>query len=272
MNPREYETMYSVEDTYWWYAGMRRITRAVFPDASAMTGGRLLDAGSGTGANLAHLRDQAAGGYHAGVDRSFEAIRFSRRRGLSGLLVADLTRLPFVDGAFDIVTCHDVMYCVPDDAAGFSELFRVARTGARLFVSSAALEILESEHDSAVHAVRRYSRRGFREKIRAAGFDIERLTFANTLLFVPILAIRLFLRAISRGENRGEAASDFHRSPRLLNAVLTRILYLEAFLLEFIDLPVGVTIMACARKPEADVRLAPAHSDDTPSGSPHART
>lgn len=268
MNPREYEIMYSVEDTYWWYAGMRRISREVFPDAFRARAGRLLDAGCGTGANLAHVQAASTGASLSGVDLSFESVRFSRNRGLSGLVVADVTRLPFVSASFDLVTCHDVMYCVPDDAAGFAELFRVVRGGGRVFVSAAALESLRSEHDAAVHAVRRYSGRGFREKIQAAGFAVERLTFANTILLLPIFVVRIALRALGRGQKKSEAASDFHRSPGWLNSVLARILYLEAFLLKFMDLPVGVTVMACARKPLADPP-ARGSAEATPGLPPH---
>ena len=34
MNPREYEVMFAREDAYWWYRGMRSITRAFAPDLS----------------------------------------------------------------------------------------------------------------------------------------------------------------------------------------------------------------------------------------------
>lgn len=249
MNPREYEIMYSVEEDYWWYAGMRRIVRRIFPEAFGLRRGRFLDAGCGTGANLAHVRSEAAGAFLAGLDLAPGALRLSIRRGLSNLVAGDITRLPYLSDAFDLVTCHDALYCVPDDVAGFRELFRVVKGGGRAFVSVAALGSLAGEHDLAVHAVRRYSARELRQKLEGAGFVVERLTFANSILLPPIYLVRL-LSKLSRGSGRkAEATSDFDRSPGWLNSVLLRILYLEAFLLKFVDLPLGVTLMARARKP-----------------------
>lgn len=42
---------------------------------------------------------------------------------------ADLTRLPFADGRFDLILCSHVLEHVPDDAAAMAELARVLRPG-----------------------------------------------------------------------------------------------------------------------------------------------
>jgi SAM-dependent methyltransferase len=47
----------------------------------------------------------------------------------------DITALGCADAAFDLVICHRVMEHVLDDAAGFSELFRVLRPGGLLSFS-----------------------------------------------------------------------------------------------------------------------------------------
>ena len=64
MNPAEYEAMYRLEDRLWWYTGMRRITAAAL--GGRLTGGagrlRILDAGCGTGGNLAWLAGRVRSG------------------------------------------------------------------------------------------------------------------------------------------------------------------------------------------------------------------
>ena len=83
MLPGEYEFLYRLEEKFWWFAGMRRITDAVI-DPVLRTGRQLdiLDAGCGTGFNVAHY---SAAGLHKvfAVDISPAAIEGIRRRGFS---------------------------------------------------------------------------------------------------------------------------------------------------------------------------------------------
>ncbi len=47
----------------------------------------------------------------------------------------DVTRLPFPDGAFDVVICSEVMEHIPDNRKAVSELMRVLKPGGDLVVS-----------------------------------------------------------------------------------------------------------------------------------------
>ena len=57
MRPAEYEAMYRVEQTHWWYRALRRhVTRVVAAEARRLgRPPRVLDAGAGTGGMLAGL-------------------------------------------------------------------------------------------------------------------------------------------------------------------------------------------------------------------------
>ncbi|PYQ48226.1 MAG: class I SAM-dependent methyltransferase, partial [Acidobacteria bacterium] len=94
MNLEEYARMFEAEETQWWYAGMRDISLSllatVWPDGAA-EGRRILDAGCGTGNNLAHFRRF---GRTLGVDLSDEALRFCRGRGVAAAR-GSLVALPF---------------------------------------------------------------------------------------------------------------------------------------------------------------------------------
>jgi SAM-dependent methyltransferase len=51
-----------------------------------------------------------------------------------GMVVADITALPFPDDAFDLIVVSHVMEHVEDDAAGYRELARVVRPGGEVLV------------------------------------------------------------------------------------------------------------------------------------------
>ncbi|HEX2514418.1 MAG TPA: class I SAM-dependent methyltransferase, partial [Chloroflexota bacterium] len=152
MNPAEYEAMYRLEDGLWWYSGMRRITAAALGGRLSGAAGplRILDAGCGTGGNLAWLAGSSGGGPGAGPDRRSRGVTgapgssaargrgggrgagqqtgapdgwpawgvdlsplataYCRRRGLTRVSRASVLELPFAEGTFDLGTSFDVIY------------------------------------------------------------------------------------------------------------------------------------------------------------------
>jgi len=249
VNLPEYETMFRIEESYWWYRGMRRIARAFAPELFRLpASARVLDAGCGTGANLAHIAGQKGGPRGFGADLSFEALIFCRRRGLACFAQGTVERLPFRDGTFDAVTCHDVLYAVPDDRAALREMARVAKPGATLYVTAAAFDALKGEQDRASHALRRYTAGGMAKKVEAAGFRVSRTSYANSFLALPVFIVRRVRSLFVRGRPAGEARSEFHLVPGPLNGPLTALLGLEAALIERLRLPVGVTLLLRASK------------------------
>lgn len=251
MNDREYEIMFRREDAYWWYRGMRAVTRAFAPRVFARErGGRALDAGCGTGRNLVDL---AAGGPAAGVDASLRALRFARRRGAAPLVCASVEALPFREGIFAAVLSRDVLYMVPDDARAAREMARVLAPGGHLALSSPAFDALAGAHDIAVGALRRYTAAGLEKLLKDAGLAVVRTTYANFFLAGPIWILRKVTGAMARGHARGEVRSDFGIVPSSFEEVFTSLLSLESRILKKGRLPFGVTALLLAEKPNQGV-------------------
>jgi SAM-dependent methyltransferase len=246
VKPEEYERMYQAEESHWWYAGMRAISFALL-DAALPHGlgqhARILDAGCGTGRNLLHL---APRGRAYGVDISPEALRFCRQRGVS-VARASLLALPFGDASFDLVTAFDVLYhrWVEDDLRAIRELARVLRPGGLLLVREPALGALRGAHDEAVHTRHRYTRAELVGLLEQAGLRLERASYANALL-LPFAALRRGLDRVT-----GREGSDVHALPASLDWAFRRALALEARLLRHVSLPLGVSVVALARRPAA---------------------
>ena len=255
MNLDEYARMYAAEDSHWWYVGMRDATLGLLNGhldnaaAEARRQGdshrpRILDAGCGTGGLLMHLD---AMGWTAGIDLSPTALAFARYRDLPHLAEASVESLPFPDATYDLVTCMDVLYHlqVHEDTTALAEFHRVLRPGGWLLVKVPAYEALRGQHDQTVHTRHRYTLDELTDKLTAAGFVIERATYANTLL-MPLAAAK---RAI---ENvvllAPEGASDVAQSPAWLNHILTVVLCAEARLVQHVDLPTGVSAIALAQR------------------------
>ncbi len=247
MDPTEYRTIYAVEDRHWWYTGMRRITLALLDEAyGGRAGLDILEAGSGTGSGMDYL---ARFGRVTGIDISPLALGFCRERGLRRLGQASVTALPFAPAAFDLVTSFDVLYhrAVGDYRDALREFHRVLRPGGRVLLRLPAYDRLRGRHDEVIHTARRFSAGELSNSLCEAGFEVERITYANTLLFPPAVAKRL-LEPLLPPPPPGR--SDVSPNPPWLDAALSAVLGAEAAWLRRRDLPFGLTVVGLGVKRE----------------------
>jgi SAM-dependent methyltransferase len=246
MERTTYEAEAEVERTHWWFEGRRailtRFLAALKPPLPP--GAWVLDVGCGTGANGPALAE--GGRFAVGLDFSLVplGLQGATGRGHAARLRGDATRLPFRDGAFDMVVALDVLEHIDDDRAAAAELVRVLRPGGVLLVFVPALRLLWGLQDEVSHHRRRYGRAELQRLIAGTGVRIERLTFFNTILFAPILAARLAMRVLPRGQ----VASENQIGGPISNALLKAIFLAEAPLLDRLDLPIGVSLACVARR------------------------
>jgi SAM-dependent methyltransferase len=245
MEREQYAIMARQEERHWWYTGMRRVALAVL--AGVLDGQRdlrILDAGCGTGGTTLALRRF---GQVVGVDLAWEGLEPARERGLKRLARATIERLPFRSASFDAATSFEVVYHlgVANDIRAFQEIRRVLKTDGVFLLRVPAHDWLRGEHDRLVHTRHRYSPDEVRGKLEAAGFSIDQLTWANSLLFPPAVAKRLLERV--QGES-DDAEPDLWQPPGPLNSVLEGAIAMEALAIpRRVPLPFGLSVLAVAR-------------------------
>jgi len=236
------------EQVHFWFKGFRAFVRPLVADAVAgVPSPRILDCGCGTGANLVLLSEY---GQAFGFDLSKQGIDFAHLYGQRRAAQASITHIPFGDAAFDLVTVFDVLYSLPEhaEAAAVKEAFRVLRPGGTLIVNVAALSILRGNHSVFGSEVRRSTRRRLRGVLSRTGLEVVRLTYTNFSLFPLMLAVRTSQRLFGLATPE-EAGTDIVVPSFLANAVLTALLRAEAGALRRMDMPIGSSLVAVARKP-----------------------
>lgn len=253
MQTEDYEYLYQLEENFWWFAGMREIAAALLDPFLPPRDRAILDAGCGTGGNLEWLARYAGGGRVAGIDLISTALEFCRERNHARLARASATDLPFADESFDLVTSFDVLVQIPGDGSdeqAMREMFRVLKPGGVAFVRGAAFEWMKSGHDRALDTQRRYSLGEMREKLKRAGFEVLRETYANSLLF-PVAAIRRLLLKRLGLAGEGSDVKPLPKNLQWLNRVLTGALLWEAKRLRDPNakLPFGLSAICVARRP-----------------------
>lgn len=227
--PPDYrELLARYEGAHWWLAGMRQITWAMLGPAR----GRLLDVGCGPGRLLTEL---PAGLWGVGVDLQ---VAFAVGRPI---LQAEVSHLPFADAIFDIITALDLLEqaCV-EPALALAEMRRVLTPAGRLLVRVPAHPQLYGPHDLIWGGARRYRRDELATLLRHAGFAVQRLTYANSLLFLTSATARLAARQLGFG------GYDLRPLPARLNRLLLGVLQIEAHWLRRHDLWAGLSLICLA--------------------------
>jgi SAM-dependent methyltransferase len=254
MKSQDYADLYALEESFWWFAGMREITAALLDPFCARERDRLiLDAGCGTGGNISWLARYAGNGRVIGIDLAAEALKFCAVSQQGSLVRASTTDLPFADSSFDLVTSFDVLVQLPGEGAdeqGMREIYRVLRSGGVAFVRVAAYEWMRSGHDEALATQRRYTLDELNGRMRNAGFNILRATYANTLLLPAAAVRRLLLKPIGLA-NKGSDVTPLPPRLEWLNRALANALLGEARILKNprASLPAGLSAICIAEKP-----------------------
>jgi SAM-dependent methyltransferase len=179
------------------------------------------------------------------VDCSSLAANVWWQAGIVGVAQGAAQRLPFPDAAFDLVTCLDVLYHrnVPDDLLVLQEIARVLRPRGALILRVPALAWICTARDERFHTRRRYGRRQLQERVSAAGFVIERLSYANALLLPLAIAQRWLGQCCPAWADAGDRVP-----PKVMNRLAEAVLHGEAWWLRRRNLGWGLSLVCRARR------------------------
>lgn len=239
--------MFELEDNHWWYLGLRALVcsslNRILHKSDRL---RILDVGCGTGGLLARCGANKA----FGLDLSDEAIRFCKLRKLNNRVIkASACAIPFNEQSFDLIVSLDVLYHrgVGSDLGALKEFYRILDQDGLVFLNLPAYDFLRSEHDRAIHTGHRYTRKELGEKVEKAGFEIEKITYRNTILF-PWAVVKRFWEGIFL-KNGKIPRSDLRPLPDLINKLLACLLLLEnRFIVSIFSFPFGLSLFCIARK------------------------
>jgi SAM-dependent methyltransferase len=247
MERHEYDTMAQVEHHHWWYVGMRQLAATFISQIPSPT--RIVDAGCGTGCNLAWL---SRIGIAVGFDMSSVALAYADRASQT-VFQASIDAIPVAAASANLVTCFDVIYHrdVRDDAAAIHECAIIIKPGGYLLLRVPAFNWLRGYHDERVHTARRYSRAQVEALCTQAGLQMIRTSYVNYFLF-PIIVLQ---RLLENGSGHRNDQSEL-TIPRLLTTLVGRTaLSIEAWLLSVgVHMPYGVSLLCLAQRPLAPLQ------------------
>ena len=247
MERAEYERLAALDRRLWWFRGLHaQMLGALARRRAPEDGERVLDAGCGTGGLLSAFGERFSAGASFGIDIDATAGAVAGASSGRPICVGSVNALPFVEAGFAAILSADVLcHRAVDEEAALRQFLRCLSPGGVLVLNLPAYRWLLSEHDTAVHNVRRYTAASVRGLLAAAGFASVRTSYWNTLLF-PLMVLRRKLGW------RGSASqgSDVALLPAPVEALFRLIVRMEAALLSLgLRLPFGGSVLATAVKP-----------------------
>ena len=242
--PEYFPRLAAIEQRHFWFRARNKLiqwaVRNYFPDANSF-----FEVGCGTGFVLAGIRETFPGTRLVGSDIFTDGLAFAKAR-LPGaeLYQMDARSIPFED-EFDVVGAFDVLEHLVEDNTALAQMFNAARPGGGLLVTVPQQRYLWSASDEHAMHQRRYSRAELRRKVESAGFQIERITSFNSLLF-PLM---VWSRMRQKRDQNLQRWRELEINPPL-NKTLESILKLERLLIEKgVSFPVGGSLLLIGRRP-----------------------
>lgn len=224
--------MHDTEDS-WWYRGRINVVRAALCRAHIEKRNTALDVGAGYGGMCAFLKDYADSIDAYEPDR--EAMRELARRGYRHIYI-DITQA--LREKHDLIGLFDVLEHIENDEEMLIRLHDALDEDGVLVLTVPAYEWLWSAHDERNRHFRRYRARELRRKLVESGFEVRVVSYWNTALFPVAALARLFGIA---GESALSPGSG-------INAILLRLIRLEAFMMGIMSLPFGLSLVVVAVK------------------------
>ena len=237
MDRAVYARMGAEEAEHWWFRGRRAVLEALITRYCDLPEqARVLEAGCGTGGNLAML---ARYGQLDAFEYDADARLAAAAKGIVPVAEGALPDgVPAPDGAYDLIALFDVLEHIEDDRASLVTLGAKMAPGGRILISVPAMPWLWSSHDEIHHHFRRYTRASLGAVIDAAGLRAEKIGYFNTLLFPLAMAQRLGQRLTGH-----DTPADKMPAP-WLNASLGAVFRAERHLAGRVPMPVGLSAYA----------------------------
>lgn len=231
-----YEILKQTQYTNWWFKARREI---VYKCLRKYISGNIhaLEIGAGYGVMTNMLKSF---GTVQAVEPYLDAVDFLRGNLDVNTYAGTLDTFSGTE-KYDLVACFDVLEHIADDKAALMKIESLIYDNGLLVLTVPAYMFLWGKHDELNGHLRRYTKGNLVEKMPCS-FSIKKASYFNTLLFPVALLDRLLFSKNKR---------SYSLNPnKFINGILYILFSLEKYIIPFINLPFGISILVIAKKIE----------------------
>jgi len=241
MPEAHFESLENLERSYWWHQHRVRLA-ALLAGRLDFSQPRLLDIGCGTGGFLQQFAGRIGAAESIGIETSPYGIEACRAKGLEVVDQDLMQPVNLSRGVFQLATAMDVLEHLPDERPALRLVHENLAEGGHILISVPALPQLWSTWDEHLGHFRRYTVPSLRQVLEEEQYEINYISYAFGFAVIPAWGRRLF------GQEYTEDTCEFPPVPGWLNAALSLCGKVEAGWLRIGKLPMGLSVVALARK------------------------
>jgi len=236
MKPDVYKRHIENFSNHWWFQARKKIIENTI---SKNFNKRLniLDFGSGSGVNIKMLSKFGFVNIYEPHIETKKYLKLKYRNKKKFKILEKINQ-----NKFDLIVLADVLEHIKFDKKKLKGLSKNLNKNGHILITVPAYKFLFSIKDKILGHHRRYNKNQISNLFR--NFEIIKLTYFNFFLFVPISLIIIFFKILNINFiKKVESSPNF-----LINKILFSIFMIEKKLIEFLDLPFGVSLLGLFKK------------------------
>jgi len=235
------QTYEKFEKYYWWWVGRRFVIEKMLKKYFNKKNMQILDWGCGPGGNFLMLKKY---GKVLGVDSSPEAVKLCQKKGINILHARTLDSLK-TNKRFDLITNFDVLEHIAQDKKYLKNLQRILKSNGCVMVTVPAYKFLWSGLDKVLGHKRRYSLNELILTFEESGYRVIKASYFICFISPFFILYRFFEETFKKNAKKSLKSSTLE-FPKPINWFLTKLVYLEGYLMQYINLPFGTSIFLLA--------------------------
>ena len=226
------------ENKHWWFKARREILNKQIKKYSTKKKMSILDFGSGSGTNIYMLSKFGEVDVYEKDNKTSNFLKKKfNRNGIK------IIKKCFSKKKYDLILAADVIEHIKNDKKIVNNLNKILKKNGLIIVTVPAYQFLFSKKDQALKHFRRYNRNRL-EKLFNSDFKTLKISYYNSLLFIPIAIAIIFFKLINR-----QFINEVEKKPNnILNYIFYSLFKLEKFILKYFNFPFGISIISVFKK------------------------
>ena len=226
------------ESKHWWFKARREILNKQIKKYSTKKKMSILDFGSGSGTNIYMLSKYGEVDVYEKDNKTSNFLKKKfNRNGIK------IIKKCFSKKKYDLILAADVIEHIKNDKKIINNLNKILKKNGLIIVTVPAYQFLFSKKDQALKHFRRYNLNSLK-KLFSSDFKTLKISYYNSLLFVPIAIAIIFFKLINH-----QFINEVEKKPNnILNYIFYSLFKLEKFILKYFDFPFGISIISVFKK------------------------
>ena len=236
MKPDVYKRHIRNFSNHWWFQARKKIIEATIAK-SFKRKLNILDFGSGSGVNINMLSKFGFVNIYEPHLKTAKYLKLEYQNTKKFKILKKIGK-----NKFDLIILADVLEHIKHDKKELERLSENLNKNGHILITVPAYKFLFSIKDKILGHHRRYSKNQISNLFKK--FETIKLTHFNFFLFIPISLIIIFFKILNINFiKKVESSPNF-----IANKILFSIFMIEKKLIQFLDLPFGISLLGLFKK------------------------